>query len=67
MDRPADDAVLLDLARTVVGSSPRAAADLGGVSVTQLRALLDAVPDRSSALDAVGRLVGSRPAVEPAR
>ena len=39
MTRPADDAVLLDLARTVVGISTRAAGRLGGVSVTQLRAL----------------------------
>ena len=35
---PGDD-VLLELARTVVGVSTRAAGRLGGVSVTQLRAL----------------------------
>ena len=34
-----DDDVLLELARTVVGVSTRAAGRLGGVSVTQLRAL----------------------------
>ena len=143
MTRPAEDAVLLDLARTVVGISTRAAGRLGGVSVTQLRALtviaaagggrtgllaaelgisassasrladrlvlaglvrretavtdrrevhlrptpeglrllerydelrlpelralLDAVPDRSAVLDAVGRLVGSRAPAEVAR
>ena len=39
MTRSPDDAVLLDLARTVVGISTRAAGRLGGVSVTQLRAL----------------------------
>lgn len=39
MTRSADDAVLLDLARTVVGISTRVAGRLGGVSVTQLRAL----------------------------
>lgn len=39
MGRPEDDAVLLELARTVVGVSTRAAGLLGGVSVTQLRAL----------------------------
>ena len=39
MDRSSDDEVLLALARTVVGVSTRAAGQLGGVSVTQLRAL----------------------------
>ncbi len=39
MTRPADDGLLLELARTVVGISTRAAGRLGGVSVTQLRAL----------------------------
>ena len=39
MVRPADDDVLLALARTVMGISTRAADALGGVSVVQLRAL----------------------------
>jgi DNA-binding MarR family transcriptional regulator len=39
MMRPADDDVLLALARTVMGISTRAADALGGVSVVQLRAL----------------------------
>ena len=39
MSRSADDEVLLRLARTLVGISTRAAGLLGGVSVTQLRAL----------------------------
>ena len=39
MSRSSDDEVLLGLARTVVGISTRAAGRLGGVSVTQLRAL----------------------------
>lgn len=39
MTRSADDALLLELARAVVGISTRVAGRLGGVSVTQLRAL----------------------------
>ena len=39
MERSADDEVLLALARTVMGISTRAADQLGGVSVVQLRAL----------------------------
>jgi DNA-binding MarR family transcriptional regulator len=39
MARPVDDEVMLALARTVVGLSTRAADQLGGVSVVQLRAL----------------------------
>jgi DNA-binding MarR family transcriptional regulator len=39
MTRPVDDELLLALARTVVGISTRAADQLGGVSVVQLRAL----------------------------
>src|SRR3954470_7759169 len=39
MGRTADDDALLALARTVVGISTRAADELGGVSVVQLRAL----------------------------
>jgi DNA-binding MarR family transcriptional regulator len=39
MSRTADDEALLALARTVVGISTRAADELGGVSVVQLRAL----------------------------
>jgi DNA-binding MarR family transcriptional regulator len=39
MVRPADDDVLLALARTVMAISTRAADQLGGVSVVQLRAL----------------------------
>jgi DNA-binding MarR family transcriptional regulator len=37
--RSAEDETLLDLARTVVGVSTRAAGRLGSISVTQLRAL----------------------------
>jgi DNA-binding MarR family transcriptional regulator len=39
MALPADDEALLALARTVMGISTRAADQLGGVSVVQLRAL----------------------------
>ena len=39
MGRVVDDEVLLALARTVVGISTRAADQLGGVSIVQLRAL----------------------------
>ena len=39
MPRAPDDEALLDLARTVVGLATRAAGLLGGISVTQLRAL----------------------------
>lgn len=39
MDRTAQDATLLDVARTVIGISTRAADELGQVSVVQLRAL----------------------------
>jgi DNA-binding MarR family transcriptional regulator len=39
VDRSSDDEVLLALARVVVGISTRAAGRLGGISVTQLRAL----------------------------
>ena len=39
MDRTSEDAVLLDLARVVVGISTAAADRLGGISVVQLRAL----------------------------
>lgn len=39
MDRKREDAALIDVARVVVGIATRAADELGGVSIIQLRAL----------------------------